>query len=194
MKQAFRRLVGALLCCLWLGAMVSGARAESGGTEPAKGRAAKAAQPWTGPRVELSYRLYSLRDSGGGGLVQSAAFSGFLPTRLVRAGGGLEGGARRYEWGPGDGLVSGNLFVGYQHLRGLGRVVPYAVAVGELGMVLQKRYHTPLVQLIRGAGVELGADVNLVRSLYVGVGLTFMLYTLDDLLYDTFGLRISIGL
>jgi hypothetical protein len=144
--------------------------------------------------VELSYRLYSLRDSAGGGLVQSVAFSGFLPTRAVRAGGGLEAGARSYDWGPGDGLLSGNLFVGYQHLRDLGRVVPYAVAVGELGMMLQKRYHTPLVGLIRGAGVELGADINLVRSLYVGVGLTFMLYTLDGLLYDTFGLRVSIGL
>jgi hypothetical protein len=152
------------------------------------------APAWKGPRVELSYRLYSLRDSAGGGLVQSAAFSGFLPTRAVRAGGGLEAGARSYDWGPSDGLLSGNLFVGYQHLRDLGRVVPYAVAVGELGVVLQKRYHSPLAGLIRGAGVELGADINLVRSLYVGVGLTFMLYTLDDLFYDTFGLRVSIGL
>jgi hypothetical protein len=33
-----------------------------------------------------------------------------------------------------------------------------------------------------------------VRSLHVGVGLTFMLYTMDDLAYDTFGLRLSIGL
>jgi hypothetical protein len=160
----------------------------------ADGKPDLAPRGWTGPRVELSYRLYSLRDAAGGGLVQTAAFSGFLPTRAVRAGGGLEGGARHYDYGTSDGLLSGNLFVGYQHLRDLGRVVPYAVAVGELGMMLRKRYHTPSVGLIRGAGVELGADINLVRSMYLGVGLTFMLYTLDDLFYDTFGLRLSIGL
>jgi hypothetical protein len=170
----------------------------AGGGYPSLARAdgtsdqAKAA--WAGPRVELSYRLYSLRDAAGGGLVQTAAFSGFLPTRAVRAGGGLEGGTRQYDHGSDDGLLSGNLFVGYQHLRDLGRVVPYAVAVGELGMVLRKRYHTPSVGFIRGAGVELGADINLVRSMYLGVGLTFMVYTLDDLFYDTFGLRVAIGL
>jgi hypothetical protein len=190
-------LAGSLLLLL-----ASRGRADDPGPKPAKptGKTPtrrEAPRPpggWTGPRVELAYRLYSLRDSAGGGLVQSAAFSGYLPTRAVRAGGGLEAGARQYDWGPTDGLLSGNLFVGYQHLRGLGRVVPYAVAVGELGMLLQKRYHTPLVRLVRGAGVELGANVNLVRSLYVGVGLTFMLYTVDDLLYDTFGLRVAIGL
>lgn len=181
--------------CLALALAVGGAVV---GTTPslvrAEDKAAAASAGWTGPRVELSYRLYSLRDAAGGGLVQTAAFSGFLPTRAVRAGGGLEGGARHYDYGTNDGILSGNLFVGYQHLRDLGRVVPYAVAVGEIGMLLRKRYHTPSVGFIRGAGVELGADINLVRSMYLGVGLTFMLYTLDDLFYDTFGLRVSIGL
>ena len=147
-----------------------------------------------GPRVQLSYRLYSLRDALGGRLVHSAAFSGFLPTRYIRAGGGIEAGARGYDYGGGDGLLSGNLFVGYQHLKDLGPFVPYVVAVGEVGVVFQKRYHTPLVRVLRGAGFELGASVTLVRSLFVGFGLTFMLYTMDDLSYDTFGMRLSLGL
>jgi len=149
---------------------------------------------WTGPRVALSYRLYSLHDSQGGGRVSTAGFSGFLPTRYVRAGGGLEAGARRYDYADSEGLLSGNLFVGYQHLHDLGRFVPYAVVLGELGILFEKRFHTPQTQLIRGAGLELGANVNLIRSLYVGVGLSFMLYTIDGLAYDTFGLRLSIGL
>jgi hypothetical protein len=153
-----------------------------------------AKKPWTGPRVALSYRLYSLRDWQGGKFVQSAAFTGFLPTRYVRAGGGVEGGARAYELGDSEGLVSGNLFAGYQHLRDLGRLVPYLVAVGELGVTFGKRFHTPVSRMFRGAGVELGADVNLVRGLFVGIGLGFMLYTMDDLRYETFGLRLSIGL
>jgi hypothetical protein len=147
-----------------------------------------------GPRVKLGYHLYSLHDRLGGGIVQTAAFSGFFPTRFIRSGGGVEGGARSYAFGNADGLLSGNLFVGYQHLRDLGPVVPYLVAVGEFGVMFQKRYHTPLVRSVRGVGFELGADVKLVRSLHVGVGLTFMLYTIDDLAYDTFGLRLSIGL
>jgi hypothetical protein len=147
-----------------------------------------------GPRVKLGYHLYSLHDRLGGGIVHAAAFSGFFPTRFIRAGGGVEAGARSYAYGNGDGLLSGNLFVGYQHLRDLGPVVPYLVAVGELGVLFEKRYHTPLVRLVRGVGFELGTDVKLVRSLHVGVGLTFMLYTVDDLAYDTFGLRLSIGL
>jgi hypothetical protein len=147
-----------------------------------------------GPRVKLGYHLFSLHDALGGGIVHAAAFSGFLPTRFIRAGGGVEAGLRQYAYGNGDGLLSGNLFVGYQHLGDLGPVLPYLVAVGELGLVFEKRYHTPLVRGMRGMGLELGADIKLVRSLHVGVGLTFMLYTMDDLAYDTFGLRLSIGL
>jgi hypothetical protein len=156
-------------------------------------RAGTPADP-RGPRVALSYRLYSLRDDLGGRLVHTGGFAGFLPTRFIRAGGGVEAGIRTHELDERQGVVSGNLFVGYQHLRGLGPVVPYACALGELGIVLQKRFHTPLSEAYRGAGLELGADVKLVRSLYMGVGVSFMLYTMDGLAYETFGLRLSIGL
>ena len=152
------------------------------------------ALPWTGPRVELGYRIYSLSNANGGGAVSSATFAGYLPTRFLRAGGGLEAGGRAYEYGPTEGLLSGNAFAGYQHLRDLGRVVPYVVAVGELGILLGKRFHTPVTDLVRGAGVEIGADVNVVRSFYLGLGLSYMVYSIDGLSYDTFGLRLSIGL
>jgi hypothetical protein len=166
------------------------------GTAAPTRRTAKSGEPagFRGPRVELSYRLYSLRDYLGGRSVHTGGFAGFLPTRFVRAGGGVEAGVRNHEFGERQGLVSGNLFVGYQHLRNLGPVVPYLCVLGELGIVVQKRFHTPQSNSFRGAGVELGADVNLVRSLYVGLGLSFMLYTMDGLAYDTFGLRLSIGL
>ncbi len=150
--------------------------------------------PWTGPRVELGYRLYSLTDSAGGGAVNSATFAGFLPTGTVRAGGGLEAGGRAYEYGPTDALVSGNAFAGYQHLHELGRIVPYVVAIGELGLLHGKRFHTPVTKSLRGAGLEIGVDVNVVRSLYLGLGVSYMAYTVDGLAYDTFGLRLSLGL
>jgi hypothetical protein len=144
--------------------------------------------------VALSYRLYTLRDWQGGGRVNSASFAGFLPTRYVRAGGGLEAGSRNYDLGSDEGLLSANVFAGYQHLGDLGRVLPYLVGVGEVGFTFGKRFHTPVSRVFRGAGAELGASINLVRSLHVGVGVSFMLYTMGDLSYDTFGLRLSIGL
>lgn len=155
----------------------------------------RAGSQWRGPRVELSYRMYSLRDDQGGRNANTACFSGFLPTRKFRGGGGVEAGARVYEYGSNEGLVSGNLFAGYQHLGGdLGRVVPYLVAVGELGALFGQRFHTPLSRMLRGAGMELGADVNLVRGLYLGLGVGFMLYTIEGLSYDSWGMRLSIGL
>jgi hypothetical protein len=180
---------------LWLCVGVNVAqsvRAEA--PKPSSAQDESAAQGAAGPRVKLGYHVYSLHDRLGGGIVHAASFSGFFPTRFIRAGGGVEAGVHAYDYGGDDGLLSGNLFVGYQHLHDLGPVVPYLVAVGELGLLFQKRYHTPLVRGVRGMGLELGADVKLVRSLHVGVGLTFMLYTMDDLAYDTFGLRLSIGL
>ena len=48
--------------------------------------------------------------------------------------------------------------------------------------------------MVRGVGLELGPDVNLVKSLYVGLGVGFMIYTIDDLAYDSWGIRLSIGL
>jgi hypothetical protein len=172
------------------GAPDPGKAAPNGGA-PAAGRA----QPgWLGPRVGLSYRVYSLRDDQGGRAVHTGGFAGFLPTRFVRAGGGVEAGVRTHEFGARQGLLSGNVFIGYQHLRDLGRFVPYLCARGELGIVLQKPFHTPLSTGFRGAGVELGTDVNLVRSLHMGLAVSFMLYTMDGLAYDTFGLRLSIGL
>ena len=162
--------------------------------EAKRARTRATAESWTGPRVELAYRVYSLRDSQGGRAVNSGAFSGFLPTRKFRGGGGVEAGRRGYEYGANEGLLSGNLFAGYQHLGDLGRMVPYVVVIGELGVLLGKRFHTPLTRMVRGVGMELGTDVNLVKSLYVGLGVGFMIYTIDDLAYDSWGIRLSIGL
>jgi hypothetical protein len=166
---------------------------------PAQGPAStdtleKEPAPWRGPSVQLSYRLYSLFDWQGGGVVNSAAFSGFLPTRYFRAGGGVEAGARRYDFGDSEGLLSGHLFAGYQHLGDLGRLVPYLVAMGEFGFTFGKRFHTPTSRSFRGIGAELGTSVQLIRGLHVGVGVSFMVYTMEDLRYDTFGLRLSVGL
>jgi len=193
-----------VLGLLVLGVGAGHARADSTERGPIRAAPEPAAEPgrslfrrepaWRGPRVKLSYRLMSLRDDLGGGAVQTAGFSGFLPTRSVRAGGGVDIGGRSYD-GPGtDGFLSGNLFVGYQLLRHAEPAVPYVVAVGELGLVFGKRFHTPVSRSIRGAGVELGCDLRIVRGLSTAVGALFMMYTMDGLAYQSWGLRVSVGL
>jgi hypothetical protein len=164
----------------------------------APGADAPSGPAWHGPSVQLSYRLYSLKDWQGGGIVNSGALSGFFPTRYLRAGGGVEVGARKYEYGPSEALMSGNLFAGFQYLpkadQPLSRLVPYLVAVGEYGVLLGKRFHSTVTNTYRGVGFELGGQVRLVRNLHMGAGLSWMVYTMDNLRYDTFGMRLSIGL
>lgn len=196
-----RRWAAVLACALSCALAAAHARADDAPGPPNAPPRSDADSPelqeepsWKGPRVALSYRVFGLRDYQGGRHVQCAAFTGFLPTRFLRAGGGLSAGARKYEHGPAEGLVSGSVFAGYQHLRDLGRLLPYLVAVGELGATFGKRFHTPLSRSFRGAGLELGADLNLVHGLHAGVGVSFMLYTMEGLRYETFGLRLSIGL
>jgi hypothetical protein len=198
MKTRTALAIGWMLVCV-----ASAGRAQAEAVAPLDPQAAKSADAqehgsedpaWQGPRVALSYRVFGMRDFQGGRVAQAAAFSGFLPTRFLRAGGSLSAGGRRYAHGPSEGLLSGSVFAGYQHLRDLGRLLPYLVAVGEYGVTFGKRFHTPLSRSFRGAGLELGADLNLVRSLHVGLGLTFMLYTMEGLRYEAFGLRLSIGL
>jgi len=189
-------LAVAFSCAIGHGQAAEEARPSGRERAPARAAADQGSQRlrWNGPRVEIAYRVYSLKDSLGGGSVNAASFSGFVPSKALRAGGGVELGARSYEFGTVDGLASGHIFIGYQHLKDLGRVVPYVSAIGELGVVWGKRFHTPVSHSMRGAGIEIGADVNLYRTMYVGLGLSYMVYTIADLAYDTFGMRLSIGL
>jgi hypothetical protein len=152
------------------------------------------APAFTGPRVKLSYRLVPLRDSLGGRLAHLAGFSGFLPTRALRAGATLEAGARDQALSVSDAYLAGSVFAGYQLLRHAEPAVPYVVAQGELGVLFGKHFHTPVSQGLRGAGIEIGCDLRWVRGLTTGVGLAFMLYSMDGLAYQSWGLRASIGL
>ena len=66
--------------------------------------------------------------------------------------------------------------------------------MGEFGFTFGKRFHTATSRSFlvarRGARDQCSAD----PGLHVGVGVSFMVYTMEDLRYDTFGLRLSIGL
>ncbi len=149
---------------------------------------------WNGPRVELGWAHYTLTDGYGGGTVNAFDFGGYIPFGWLRLGGYAELGSRSYQLGDGDAVVRGNLLVGYQYLRRLAPMVPYAAVVGTLGVVIGKRFHTPLSYDMGGLGIEVGADFNLVRSLWVGIGLSYLRAAMQGLAYDILTLRLRIGL
>lgn len=72
--------------------------------------------------------------------------------------------------------------------------VPGSAVVRDIDRPSTRRFHTPVTKGLCGAGLEIGVDVNVVRRLYLGLGLSDMAYTVDGLAYDTFGLRLSLGL
>ena len=60
-------------------------------------------------------------------------------------------------------LLSGHLFAGYQHIRDLGRLVPYLVAMGEYGFTFGKHFHTPLSRVTAGIGFGARDQCSLVQ-------------------------------
>jgi len=150
-------------------------------------------EPWDGPRVELGYAHYALADGYGGGDVHAALFGGFVPTGVVRLEGWAEAGSRSYSLAQNDALIRATVLVGYQHLP-LRPFVPYAGVVGTVGILIGKRFRTPVSHFFGGAGLEIGADVNLVRTLYVGLGLAYLRVSKQAVGHDLWMLRLRVGL
>lgn len=153
------------------------------------------ASEWQGPRVELGYSRYRLSDGYGGGLVQGFNFGGYLPTGAARLGMYGELAVRDYSLGQTqDAIVRAAVMAGYQQWKGLGPFVPYVVAVGTGGVLFGKRYHTPVSQTLWGAGLELGADVALVRHLWAGASFSWLRITMRGLHWDLYLIRLRVGL
>jgi len=151
-------------------------------------------EPWSGPRVEVGYLHYVLSDSYGGGDVNAGSFGGYLPTGVLRLGALADFGVRTYQLGPDDAALRASALIGYQHLRKLAPLVPYAAVVGTVGLVLGKRFHTPFSSFVFGMGIEVGADLNLARSLFVGLAIGYARAGMEGLGYHLWTIRLSAGL
>lgn len=152
-------------------------------------------EEWKGPRVELGYARYRFSDGNGGGSVNALHFGGYLPTGAARLGMYGELALRDYTLEPGsDAIVRATLVAGYQHWRDLGPFVPYLVAVGTGGVLFGKRFHTPVSHTLWGAGLELGADLNLVGNLWAGGSFSWIRVTMRGLSWDLVMFRVRVGL
>lgn len=149
--------------------------------------------PWDGPRVELGYSHFVLPDGYGGGAVHAGAFGGYLSTSPVRLGAWAELGAREYQLDADDFLARASVIAGYQHVA-FRPFLPYVGVVGTVGVAVGERYHTPESYLFGGAGLEVGADVNLVNNLWTGVGVAYLRVSMQGHGYDLFVLRLRVGL
>ena len=152
------------------------------------------AEPWNGPRVELGYAYYVLGDGFGGGGVNTFSFGGYLPTGRFRLGLIGEGGVRDYTLADDDAIVRGTLVAGWQGVGLVDYVMPYVAAVASAGFVVGQRFATTFIDALLGLGVEIGFEVNPVRTLHFGASLAHVRADLGGLSYGLWVLRLFAGL
>jgi hypothetical protein len=173
----------------WLGRR-TGSQDETGQVEP-PGDSEET--EWSGPRVQLGYLHYVLTDGYEGGSVHAGSFGGYLPTGPLRLGVEGHAGTRDYALAETDLVLMATAMVGYQHTR-LGPVAPYAGLVGAAGILLGKRFHTPVSHGLGGMGLEVGLDVPMVRTLHANVGFSYLRASMQGVGLDLYILKLRLGL
>jgi hypothetical protein len=150
-------------------------------------------RPFAGPAVELGYTHYNLSDGYGGGDVHAGTFGGFLPFGPIRLGGWAELGARSYALADDDLLIRANIIVGYQYL-GFLPFAPYAGATATVGVAIGQRFRSSETWGFGGGGLEVGAELVLVRNLWVGVSLGYQHVAMVGSGFDLWVFRVRFGL
>lgn len=150
---------------------------------------------FAGPRVELGFAHYVIPDGRGGGDVNAGSFAGYLPTGRLRLGAEVELGLRDYQLADGtDVIFRAHALVGYQHLPGVGPLVPYVAIVGTAGVLLGKRFSTPVSYVLLGGGIEVGVDLVMVRTLFLGISLAYLRMDVEGDGLGTGYVRVRLGL
>lgn len=152
-----------------------------------------ALEPWMGPAVELGYTHFRLPDGDTGGAVNAGTFGGYLPTGPVRLGGRAELGSRVYSPGTDDLMVRGAIWGGYQYL-GWRPFAPYAAATVSIGVLVGERSDLPRAWGFGGGGAEVGADLVLVRNLWIGLSFAYERVRMDGEGFDLWVFRVRVGL
>jgi hypothetical protein len=157
--------------------------------------------PWNGPRVELGYAHSVLPDlpraagTDGAGSVHAITFGGYAPILpQLRLGLLGEGGSRAYALGRDDLLLRGTLVAGWQGVGLLPHLAPFVVATGGLGVLIGQRFSTTLTSLVTSVGLELGLEVNPVRTLHLGAAFGHAITHVDGLRFGVWQVRVFIGL
>ncbi|RLB57358.1 MAG: hypothetical protein DRJ42_00675 [Deltaproteobacteria bacterium] len=150
-------------------------------------------EPWSGPAVELGYTHFQLPDGFTGGSVNAGSFGGYLPTGPIRVGARAEIGTRGYSLGSDDAVVRGAILGGYQYLGWL-PFAPYAAATVSVGVVFGQRFSTPEAWAFGGGGIEVGADLVMVRNLWIGLSFGYERVSMAGFGFDLWVFRLRLGL
>ncbi len=146
-----------------------------------------------GPAVELGYTHYNLYDGANGGDVHAGTFGGFLPFFPIRIGGWAELGTRKYSLGSDDFIARANIIAGYQYF-GWRPFAPYVGATASVGVTFGRRFATSQAWGFGGGGIEVGADLNLVRNLWVGLSAGYQRVAMAGSGFDLWVFRVRLGL
>ncbi|MEM6961191.1 MAG: hypothetical protein AAF550_05545, partial [Myxococcota bacterium] len=149
--------------------------------------------PWLGPRVELGYVRYRLRDGAGAGVVHALAFGGHFSHRWLRFSLLGEGGSRSYQLGSNDLLARAQVVFGIQRLV-VERVMAYANVSWGGGVLIGTRFHSSVSDLFHGIGLEAGSEIRTAGPFWIGAGLGYLRAKMQGLVYHSAVFRIRIGL
>ncbi len=152
--------------------------------------------PWAGPQIQLTYGYFKLADGYGGGDTHVAGFEVFFGWAVteLRTGVFAEIGGRDFSLGGDDLVARGGVEIGYQLTGWLDPFVPHISVIGTGGVVVAERFETSVAYPMGGGGVELGAEVRLVRNLHIAVSFSYVRLEMDGAGFDVFMFRAGVGL
>ncbi len=156
----------------------------------------EAERPWPGPQVQLLYGYTKLADGFGGGDAHTGGVSVFLqwPLEELRTGVSAEIGSRDYSLGGDDLLVRGALEVGVQLPRIIDPLVPHLSVLLSVGGLVGQRFESTVAHAFAGGGLELGAELRLLRNFHLAASFGYQRWEMDGAGYDLFLVRLGAGL
>ena len=152
--------------------------------------------PWAGPQIQMSYAYSKLSDAYGGGDTHSAAFEVFLqwPLSELRTSVLAEAGGRDYALGGDDFVFRAGVGIGFQLTELIDPLVPHISVIATGGAVVGQRFDTSVVYGFGGAGLELGAELRVVRNLHLAASFSYLRLEMDGAAFDLFEVRVGFGL
>lgn len=151
---------------------------------------------WPGPQIQLAYGYTKLADGFGGGDSHVGAILVFVqwPVHELRTSVRGAIGSRDYSLAGDDFLVRGGVEVGFQLPHLIDPLVPHVSAVFSLGAIVGERYETTVSHVFGGGGVEIGAELRVVRNLHLAAAFGYQRWEMDGAGFDLFMLRVGVGL
>lgn len=167
---------------------------EGEASEGAEGEEDESSYP--GPQIQLLYGYTKIADGYGGGDAHTASLAVFIqwPVHELRTGIVAEAGSRDYSLAGDDLFVRGGLELGFQLPQLLDPFVPHISALLSFGALVGERFDTTVAHGFAGGGIELGAELAIVRNFHVAAAFAYQRLEMDGAAFDLLMVRLGLGL